>query len=139
MYTLHGLAPTVPTTTANMDALPIIEAQPAADVTTVLNATFPQTSIPLASSRVVLFDNGPIVNSPGTGSGGADESILQFNLGMGTYGFGMQQSAGNSVADDFTVTGNWNIESFEFFGYQTGSSTTSTFTGVFYRIWNGQS
>ena len=134
---LTWLAPTV-STTANQDALPVIVAQPAADVATVVNARpFAQTSVPLASSRVVLFDNGPLVNSPGTGSGGADESILQGSLGMTTYGSGMQQTAGNSVADDFTVTGTWNVESFEFFGYQTGSTTTSTFTGVFYRIWDG--
>ncbi len=135
---LTWVAPTVPVMAANQDALPVIAAQPAADVATESFAhSFPQRSIPLSSSRVVLFDNGPLVNSPGTGSGGADESILQSNLGMSTYGSGMQQSAGNSVADDFTVTGNWNISGFEFFGYQTGSSTSSTFTGIFYRIWDG--
>ena len=136
---LTWVAPSVNQVAMVQDALPVITPQAAADVAIVSTpqASFNQTSIPLASSRVVLFDNGPLVNSPGTGAGGADESILQTNLGMSTYGSGMQQSAGNSVADDFTVTGTWTVENFEFFGYQTGSTTTSTFTGIFFRIWDG--
>ncbi len=132
-------APSSPTGLGdNQERMPAIETQPSADVATDMTPrTFPQTMVPLSSSRNILYDNGPLVNSPGTGSGGADESILQSGLGMGTYGFGFQQSAGNSVADDFEVTGNWTIETIDFFGYQTGSTTTSTFTGVFCRIWNG--
>ncbi len=136
---LTWLPPTSPTGLGdNQDRVVATETQAAADVVAVLTPrTFPQTNVPLASSRNVLYDNGPLVNSPGTGSGGADESILQTGLGMGTYGFGFQQSAGNSVADDFEVTGNWNIQNIEFFGYQTGSSTSSTFTGVFCRVYDG--
>jgi len=137
---LTWTAPVVPTAApgTGTSVLPVIIPQPAADVATSVNTnTFPQRSVPLSSSRDVLFDNGPLVNSPGTGSGGADESILQGGLGMTTYGFGMQQSAGNSVADDFEVPANWTLESIEFFGYQTGSSTTSTFTGVFFQIYDG--
>ncbi|MBL7906500.1 MAG: carboxypeptidase regulatory-like domain-containing protein [Bacteroidales bacterium] len=136
---LSWLAPVVPTSVSdNQERLPATESQPAADIATVNTPrTFAQTNVPLGSSRNILYDNGPLVNSPGTGAGGADESILQSDLGMGTYGFGMQQTAGNTVADDFEVTGNWNIENFEFFGYQTGSTTTSTFTGVFCRVWDG--
>ncbi len=56
-----------------------------------------------------------------------------------TAGFGNQQSAGNRVADNFTVgAGGWTINSIRFFGYQTGSSTTSTFTGLNYQIWSGR-
>ncbi len=135
---LTWTAPVVPTAAPSTDNLPVIQAQPAADVAINVNTTpFPQRSVPMSSSRNVLFDNGTIINSPGTGSGGADESILQGDLGMTTYGSGMQQSAGNSIAEDFEVTANWNLETIEFFGYQTGSTTTSTFTGVFYRIYDG--
>jgi len=43
------------------------------------------------------------------------------------------------VADDFTVTGGgWLISTITFFGYQTGSSTTSTFTALNLRIWDGR-
>ncbi len=46
--------------------------------------------------------------------------------------------AGNRVADDFTVGGSgWLIGNITFFGYQTGSTTTSTFTAVNLRIWDG--
>ncbi|MDG6220859.1 MAG: hypothetical protein QCI38_05350, partial [Candidatus Thermoplasmatota archaeon] len=98
----------------------------------------PPLSRPLSATQV-LWDNGPLVNSPGTGFGGADESVLQTSLGMSTYGYGHQQSAGNRIADDFTIpTGQfWEIENILFYAYQTGSTTTSTMTGVNYRIWDG--
>ncbi len=88
--------------------------------------------------EAVLYDNGPLVTNPGAGAGGADASALQTALGLSTYGFGNQVSAGNRVADDFTVGGSgWLIGNITFFGYQTGSTTTSTFTAVNLRIWDG--
>ena len=88
--------------------------------------------------EAMLYDNGPLVTNPGGGAGGADASALQTALGLGTYGFGNQVSAGNRVADDFTVGGSgWLISNITFFGYQTGSTTTSTFTAVNLRIWDG--
>ena len=52
--------------------------------------------------------------------------------GWPTYGFGHQLSAGNRIADDFTISGraNWTIETITFFAYQTGSTTTSTITAA---------
>jgi hypothetical protein len=90
-------------------------------------------------SNNILWDNGPVVNSPGTGAGGADESMLQNNsLGMSALGFGHQKLDGYRVADDFTVSGTgWQIDSITFFAYQTGSTTTSTMTEVNYNIWDG--
>lgn len=86
-----------------------------------------------------IFNNGPIVNSPGTGASGADESVLQTStLGMGTFGFGFQTSDGNSVADDFTFTQSSDINQIKVFAYQTGSSTTSTITAVYLQIYDGQ-
>ncbi|MEZ4642505.1 MAG: hypothetical protein R3E31_07155 [Chloroflexota bacterium] len=36
---------------------------------------------------MILYDNGTLVNSPGTGAGGADESVLQStSLTMNTLG-----------------------------------------------------
>lgn len=86
----------------------------------------------------ILFDNTPMANSIGTGAGGMDESVLYTTtFGMGTIGFGHQATAFNRVADDFVNTDcNWVIDSIVFFGYQTGSTTTSTFTGVNFRIWD---
>ncbi|MEX1311736.1 MAG: hypothetical protein AB1Z65_15025 [Candidatus Sulfomarinibacteraceae bacterium] len=89
---------------------------------------------------VALYSNGPFVNSPGTGVGGADESVLQnTSLGMDFLGFGHQFLNDNWVADDFIIDNlsGWNIESIWFYAYQTGSTTTSTITGVHVRIWDG--
>ncbi len=89
----------------------------------------------------VLYDNGPLVNSPGTGVGGADESVLQtVSLSMDTLGFGHQVVNGNRMADDFTVPpgGNWTIDEIVFYAYQTGSPITSTITQVNLRIWDGE-
>lgn len=86
----------------------------------------------------VLYDNGPMFNSVGTGFNGANESVLYTTtFGMGTIGFGHQANAFNRVADDFTFADcAWRIDSIVFFSYQTGSTTTSTTTGVNFRIWD---
>ncbi len=96
------------------------------------------TSISL-SLGAVLYDNGPLVNSPGSGSGGADESILQtITLGDNILGWGHQVNFQNVVADDFTVSsGMWNVSTITFYAYQTGSSTASTITEVRLQIWDG--
>jgi len=92
----------------------------------------------LSSNRALLYDNGPLVNSPGTGTGGSDESILQVNtLGMTTLGAGIQFALGNHMADDFVVDANWTVDEFTFYGYQTNSTTTSTMTGGYLQIYNG--
>lgn len=86
----------------------------------------------------VLFDNGPVSNSTGTGFGGSDESVLlTVTFNMATIGFGHQLSANNRIADDFTATDPWQVDSIAFFAYQTGSTTTSTMTAVNFMIWDG--
>lgn len=91
---------------------------------------------PLEGNRATLFINGPLVNSAGTGLNGADESILQTALGMTTFGSNINFNDGFTIADDFVVDQKWEIETFEFFAYQTGSSSTSSFTGAYMRIWD---
>jgi hypothetical protein len=95
---------------------------------------------PWSGPDAVIYDNGPLVTHPGQGAGGADASALQdVSLGMGTYGFGAQLSAGNRVADDFVVSyaGGWQIDTITFFAYQTGSGTTSSINALNLQIWNG--
>jgi hypothetical protein len=94
---------------------------------------------PLPQSRGgVLYDNGPLINSPGTGPAGEDESILQTALTLTLFGFGHNNAAQIRVADDFVVpAGGWDIDQIQFFGYQTGSTTTSTFTAYVVQIWDG--
>jgi MAM domain-containing protein meprin/A5/mu/flagellar hook capping protein FlgD/HYDIN/CFA65/VesB family protein/BACON domain-containing protein len=93
---------------------------------------------PPSSKKAIMYDNGPLINSPGTGVGGADESVLQSSLLMTTLGAGHQVSAGNRIADEFQVpAGGWQIDSLTFYAYQTGSPTTSSITAVNYQVWDG--
>ncbi|MEL6615280.1 MAG: T9SS type A sorting domain-containing protein [Bacteroidota bacterium] len=97
-------------------------------------------SAPFAPISSTLYSNGPLINSVGTGVGGADESVLQDgSLSLNTFGYGHQAPpTDNSVADDFTVpTGGWDIDEMIFYAYQTTSPTTSTITGVYAQIWDG--
>jgi hypothetical protein len=79
-----------------------------------------------------------MITHPTGGLGGNPASALQTAILMNTYGFGAQISAGNSMADDFTVTGaGWNIDEMVFYAYQTGSGTTSTLNDIRIQIYNG--
>ncbi|HEX4955668.1 MAG TPA: hypothetical protein VF017_19960 [Thermoanaerobaculia bacterium] len=121
-------------------ALPVW-AQSHENFTGAPEAPLPASNGPIwqGPEGTVLWNNGPLVTHPGAGFGGADESRLQsVSLTMNTIGFGHQVLNNNRVADDFTVpAGGWNINAITFFAYQTGSTTTSTFTAVNFRIWNG--
>lgn len=69
-----------------------------------------------AAHSAELYNNGPVVDSSG-------KSVL--TLPATTLGLGNQTSAGNSVADDFTIAAgsSWNVSSLDFFGYQTGATS----------------
>lgn len=87
-----------------------------------------------------LFHNGPLINNPGGGVGGADESMVQEStLGMSTLGLGNMRRFEQRVADDFVIPARtlWRIDRITFFQYQTGSTLDSTFTALTYRIWSG--
>ncbi|HRY31687.1 MAG TPA: FISUMP domain-containing protein [Bacteroidales bacterium] len=96
-------------------------------------------SSPPASGPVLLFDNGPLVNSIGTGFNGADQSVVQTSAGMSTLGFSHSVSSGIRISEEFVVpeNENWTVTSLKFFAYQTGSSTTSTITHLSLRIRKG--
>jgi hypothetical protein len=85
----------------------------------------------------VIYNNGPLVNLPGGGAGGADASTLQSAILLNSYGFGHQVSAGNRIADEITLGTRSRLQKIKFYAYQTGSTTTSTMTAVNLRIWNG--
>jgi len=87
------------------------------------------------STRGLLIDNGPFVTNPGGGPNGSDVSLLE--TPNTSYGSNCNNALGYAVAEDFSVIGTWSIDSLAFFGYQTSSSTTSTFTGLYVQIWNG--
>lgn len=81
-----------------------------------------------AAGAVPLYTNGPVV-------GGNGLSVLQ--PPSTTIGLGVQVSAGNSVAEDFSVGGlGWNVQSLSFFAYQTGA-TAFTFASATWSVVSG--
>jgi hypothetical protein len=85
------------------------------------------------SPNALVYDNGPYFNVPGP----PDISFLQdASLGMSLYGFGAQFTAGNSMADDVTLTADYDITSIDVFAYQTGSSAPSI-SALYLQVWDG--
>lgn len=86
----------------------------------------------------IIYTNGPYFSVAGGGFGGADLSMLETTtLGMNTLGAGHQTASGNRIADDWVVTESVEVTSIDFYAYQTGSTTTSTITGVTLLVWDG--
>jgi PEP-CTERM motif len=67
-----------------------------------------------AAQAAVIYDNGPVVPTPG------GFSILA--APYTTFGFGDQTASGNEVAEDFVVPAGatWDVTSIDLYGYQTG-------------------
>ncbi len=88
-------------------------------------------------AQTKIWDNGPLVTDPGAGPGGSDLSVLQTAAPspLTVYGYGAQRVANNVVGDDFVITGACTVTEIEVFTYQTGSTTTSTITGLQAAIW----
>lgn len=89
----------------------------------------------MASSvnAALIFDNGGFITQPG------NPAWSQCAATRNTAGSNFNNASPGAVADDFTIPAGqfWNLTELEFYGYQTGSSTTSTFTGMYVRIFNG--
>ncbi|MEX0995544.1 MAG: subtilisin, partial [Flavobacteriaceae bacterium] len=101
-------------------------------VSNLVQGSTPFTGTYYSNSRALLiYDNGPLINMP------PDKSVLETSLGMNGYGFGAQTTANNRMADDLILTNDYDITSINFYAYQTGSTTTSTLTGVTLRVWDG--
>ncbi len=96
----------------------------------------------------MLYTNGPLSIGATTKSGAAapagttwsevQNDASSTTIANTTAGFRALGTT-DRIADDFVVpTGQtWTITGLRFFGYQTGSTTTSTFTGLTVRILNG--
>ena len=82
-----------------------------------------------STQAVELFNNGLVVNGPGPNAGLSVLESPSTTLGTGS-------NAGQRIADNFTVTGpGWNVESLDFFGYQTqAGGGVFTFTSVAWSI-----
>ncbi|MBX3095420.1 MAG: PEP-CTERM sorting domain-containing protein [Fimbriimonadaceae bacterium] len=79
------------------------------------------------ASAFANFGSTSVVNFAGGMTNGGDRSALEGAESL--FGAGAQIVNGNSVAEDFTVTGDFRVTSLCFFMYQTGA-TTPTMTGV---------
>lgn len=87
-----------------------------------------------------LWNNGPLVTTPGGGFSGADVSERQTLLDECILGVNHDPAPiYTRIADDFTIIhpDGWVIDTISFFAYETGSSTESTITEVNLRIWDG--
>lgn len=101
------------------------------------NLTIPNTGIngPHARNMApdLVYDNGTYINEPGP----PELSIVEnMSMGMSTYGFGVQVSAENSIADDFTLTEDYDITSIDAYVYQTGEGAPSI-SGIYVQIYDG--
>ena len=76
-----------------------------------------------SAQAATLFSNGPVVDASGLSILGTADTTL-----------GAGSNASATLADNFSITGaSWSVESLDFFGYQTGS-TTFTVAGYDPRI-----
>jgi len=83
-----------------------------------------------SAQAITLFSNGPVVQ--GT------PSLSVIRTGGTTFGVGAQSSVPNLVAEDFTVPGlGWNVESLNFYAYQSFAASAFTFTNVSWSIVSG--
>lgn len=80
-----------------------------------------------------IYDSGPFINDLGPPELSIVENVT---LGMSTYGFGVQKSAQNSIADKFTLSKHYDITSIDTYVYQTGAAAASI-TGVYIQIYDG--
>lgn len=84
-------------------------------------------------SPTLIYDNGTFINELGP----PELSICENNtLGMSTYGFGVQLSGSNSIADDFILNETIDVAWIDTYAYQTGS-TPPSITGVYIQVYDG--
>jgi hypothetical protein len=93
--------------------------------------------IAAVASAQVLYNNGPLVTDPGAGFGGFDVSRVQ--PGESYLGYNVDILSTIRLADDFTVsdTAGWNINSINFYAYQSFAPQNGTITAINFRIWDG--
>src|SRR5690606_10742035 len=97
------------------------------------NFEIPNTAVYGGPESDLIFDNGPYYNVAGSPNLSVLESVT---LGMSTYGANISFVNDFSVADDFTLDAESELEKVELYSYQTGVTSTSI-NAVYMRIWNG--
>jgi hypothetical protein len=84
---------------------------------------------------VLAYTSGPYFNVPGA----PDLSVLEnVTLAMGTFGSGVQISAGNRISDDIVLADDYDVTSMEFFAYQSFTPTAPpTIDAINMQVWDG--
>ena len=85
--------------------------------------------------RSVLFDQTQFVTHEGIMPGNTNASALE--PVHNSFGPNINKNSSLMLADDFTLFNASVITGFEVYGYQTGSTTTSTMTGLYAQIYDG--
>ncbi|NLU39603.1 MAG: T9SS type A sorting domain-containing protein [Bacteroidales bacterium] len=84
----------------------------------------------------VYFSNGSIITHPGQGANGAD---LSYSWDDNIWGFNFNKDESYSLATRVVINDpNMAIDSVRIYGYQEYSTTTSTFTHGYLRIWDAR-
>src|SRR5690242_1423405 len=88
----------------------------------------------------VLYSNGPLVTTPTGSCLPPATSASEVQAGDTVIGFGNSTAFGERLADEFTVTdlAGWSLTGFDFYAYQTGSTTASPITQVSVQVWSGR-
>lgn len=80
----------------------------------------------------LLANTYSLITHPGQGAAGKDVSATQVSLGATLFGSGQNRATGYWIASKITVPSpGWYIDSLITYGYQTGSGTVSTMTGLY--------
>ncbi|GAB2890534.1 hypothetical protein GCM10027046_18990 [Uliginosibacterium flavum] len=92
-----------------------------------LSVVIALSSVSISAQAIEIYNNGPVV----------DGEKLSITDGS-SWGWGAQTNSNNRIGEDFSITAGeiWNIESINFFAYQTGS-TSFTFQTANWSIISG--
>lgn len=84
------------------------------------------------NGQTLLVNTASLVTHPGQGPSGMNVSATQTALGATLYGSGQNRTTGYWMSSKIVVPASgWVIDSLITYGYQTGSSLVSTFTGLY--------
>ena len=90
---------------------------------------------PVQAAGVAVYDTASYCNVPAANPG--DPAYSEMAVEQFVLGFGCQYVSGIRLAETFILDEEATIGSVELFAYQTGSSTTPSFTGAYLAIYDG--